>query len=76
MGGVTDRFGATNRFKNGDVELHALLAGNDILLCPISVPLAFAKIKQDLNEGKITEKQLDVHVLKILQAKEYAGLIQ
>ena len=47
----------------------ALLAGNDILLCPVNVPAAIAKIKQAIADQTITENEIDSHVAKILALK-------
>jgi len=56
----------------GEVELKALLAGNDILLCPVEVPEAVARIKDALKNGVLSEQELDDHVDRILKAKEWA----
>lgn len=75
---ITDGLGMqsvhTKDKKPGELELQALLAGNDILLAPVNVPAAIAKIKDALNNGIITQEELDSHVLRILQAKQKAGL--
>ena len=65
-----DMGGVTQHYANGQAELQALLAGNDILLCPVDVPVAVAEIKQALAQGKITEEEIDAHVEKILHIKE------
>jgi beta-glucosidase-like glycosyl hydrolase len=67
-----DMDGVTKHFKPGEIELKALLAGNDILLCPMDVPAAYTLIKQAIKDGKFTVQELDKRVLKILQAKEWA----
>jgi beta-glucosidase-like glycosyl hydrolase len=64
-----DMGGVTNHYSHGKAELHALLAGNDILLSPVDVPAAVAEIKQALNDKLITEQEIDVHVEKILKIK-------
>lgn len=61
--------GITKKYKNGDAELNAFLAGNDILLCPVEVAQAHKKIKQVVIEKNLYEK-LNEHVLRILQTKE------
>lgn len=60
----------TKLYSNGQAELQALRAGNDILLCPIDVPAATAAIKQAVENGEITEQEIDAHVKKILAIKE------
>jgi beta-glucosidase-like glycosyl hydrolase len=72
---VTDGLGMAGVTKNaqqpGEVELKALLAGNDMLLCPVSLESAVALIKQALATGVLSEKELDEHVQRILDAKEW-----
>jgi beta-N-acetylhexosaminidase len=74
---ITDGLGMkalTDYYKPGEIELNALLAGNDILLCPLDVPKAVELIEQALTEGRITEKDIDERVLKVLTVKEKQGL--
>ena len=61
--------GITDDFKPGDLEVKALKAGNDILLCPVDVPKAIESIKQAVHNGKIDEKDINIKVERILQAK-------
>jgi len=68
--------GVSNFAKEGEVELSAFLAGNDILLMPIDVPKAKAKLLESYNKGRITEKRLARSVKKILMAKYKVGLQQ
>jgi beta-N-acetylhexosaminidase len=63
-------YGVTKYFNPGEYELYALLAGNDILLCPFDVAAGVAAIKQALHDGIITEQEIDVHVEKILNIKD------
>lgn len=72
---ITDGLGMqaiTNHYKPGNLELEALLAGNDILLCPLDVPRAVKLIKKAVQSGRISQVDLDTRVLKILQAKAWA----
>ena len=66
--------GVTRFYKPGEVDLLALLAGNDVLLFSEDVPTAIAKIKEAVQEGKITTEEIDNRVMKILRAKYWAGL--
>lgn len=61
--------GVTDAFKPGELELKALKAGNDVLLCPVDVPHAIARIKHAIEQGELSEKELDEHVERILCAK-------
>lgn len=64
-----DMCGIAAHYTNGQTELQALLAGNDILLSPIDVPAAVAAIKQAIADNIITEQEIDAHVAKILRIK-------
>ena len=66
--------GAANFADPGELDLVAVLAGNDILLVPENVPAAVAKIKNALNEKILSQERLDESVRKILKAKYWAGL--
>lgn len=58
----------------GDVDLKALVAGNDILLFAEDVSLAKKKITQAIKDSLISMEEIDAHVLKILQTKFWLGL--
>ncbi|PIE99805.1 MAG: beta-N-acetylglucosaminidase [Maribacter sp.] len=66
--------GVSTQGKDGDVELAAFLAGNDILLMPTEVPKAKEKLLRAYESGKITEERLASSVKKILMAKYKVGL--
>lgn len=63
--------GVTNHFKPGDLELQALLAGNDILLCPVDLPAAIATIKNAVLTNTISLQELNKRVLKIVTSKQH-----
>ena len=72
---ITDGLGmlaVRQKYAPGYLELEAFLAGNDILLCPLDVPLAIDLIEKAILENKVREQELDRRVLKILQAKYWA----
>ncbi|WP_285654909.1 glycoside hydrolase family 3 N-terminal domain-containing protein [Allomuricauda sp. NBRC 101325] len=58
----------------GEVELEAFLAGNDLLLMPVNVMKAKEKMMEAYNSGRVTEERLSYSVKKILMAKYKAGL--
>jgi len=66
--------GASNFGTNGEVELSAFIAGNDILLMPENVAQAKEKLVRAYKNGKITEQRLASSVKKILMAKYKVGL--
>lgn len=66
--------GVADTGRNGDVEVKAFLAGNDMLLMPTEVTKAKEKLAKAYKRGKITEERLASSVKKILMAKYKAGL--
>ncbi len=68
--------GVANVNKPGEVDLKALLAGNDVLLYSQDVPKAKALIKEAVARGEIKETEINRRVKKILKAKYWAGLDQ
>ncbi len=66
--------GVSSFFEPGEVDLKALLAGNDILLFPEDVGKAVAKIKEAIQTGLITEDDINYRVRKILKTKFRVGL--
>ncbi len=68
--------GVAKFFKPGEVEVKALMAGNDVLLFSQNIPLSIEKIKAAVAAGQITEAEIKEHCYRILQAKEWLGLTQ
>ncbi len=66
--------GVSSFNKPGEVDVLALIAGNDILLYSQDVPKAKALIMQAIAQGKISRQEVDERVIKILKAKYWAGL--
>ncbi|MFS4492273.1 glycoside hydrolase family 3 N-terminal domain-containing protein [Maribacter sp. 2308TA10-17] len=66
--------GVADTGKNGDVEVKAFLAGNDMLLMPTEVTKAKEKLVKAYKKGKISEERLAYSVKKILMAKYKVGL--
>jgi len=64
--------GVTKYHELGELELKALQAGNDLLLCPVDVPTAVKAIKKAILDGRYSEQELDKHVFKVLKAKAWA----
>ncbi len=60
--------------KAMDVNLRALIAGNDILLYPENVRDATLNILNAVQQGVISQEFVDEKVKKILRAKYWAGL--
>ncbi|RLD64397.1 MAG: serine hydrolase [Bacteroidetes bacterium] len=66
--------GITKYYKPGDIEVKALLAGNDILLFPNDVPKAINKIKIAIENGILSWDEIDEKCKKIIAAKKWQGL--
>lgn len=76
---ITDALGmqgVAKYYQEGEVDLKALMAGNDVLLFSGNVPKAKEMIKKAIESGEVTQGELDRAVLKILIAKEWLGLNQ
>ncbi len=57
-----------------EANIKALMAGNDILLCPENVIESVKKIKANIENGTFPVDVLDEKVRKILHSKYWAGL--
>ncbi|MCB0768728.1 MAG: hypothetical protein KDB95_16080, partial [Flavobacteriales bacterium] len=66
--------GVADADQPGEVELRALKAGNDVLLFPIDPEKAIARIRRAVDEGELQREVIDAKCLKVLRAKEWAGL--
>ncbi len=66
--------GISNYALPGEMDLQALLAGNDVLLFSGNVPMAINRILQALENGEIDQTDIDARVRKILLAKYWLGL--
>lgn len=69
-----DMKGVTKYFPAGEIEVRALLAGNDILLLPEDVPKAINGLKNALASGRISEELLEKQCKKVLEYKYDLGL--
>ncbi|MFN2395953.1 MAG: glycoside hydrolase family 3 N-terminal domain-containing protein, partial [Bacteroidales bacterium] len=66
--------GVSDFYSTGELEVQALLAGNDILLMPDDVIKGINSISKAVEEGRIHQDYLDQKVRKVLYFKELAGL--
>ena len=66
--------GVTQHGKDGDAEVAAFMAGNDILLMPTEVLKAKEKLTKAYKKGRFSEERLAYSVKKILSAKYKVGL--
>ncbi len=66
--------GLTQYYPSGEASARAIEAGNDMLLLPESVPSAIEWIKKYRAEGRISDKDIETSVKRILHAKYQYGL--
>ncbi|MBT7620688.1 MAG: hypothetical protein HN594_06390, partial [Flavobacteriales bacterium] len=66
--------GVSKFYKPGVVDVKALLAGNDVLLFSEDVPKAIDQIKLAIENGEITQEEVDERCKKILKSKYWMGL--
>src|SRR5690606_23031188 len=74
---VTDAMemkGVTQGNQPGGVDMQAILAGNDVLELVQDVSKAISEIKNAIDKGILSQKEVDVKVRKILAAKQWVGL--
>ena len=61
-------------YDPGELDVKALVAGNDILLCAEDVPRAIKMIKKAVDKGLISKSEIDKKCKKVLLAKKWMGL--
>jgi beta-N-acetylhexosaminidase len=66
--------GVSKYYSNGQADLEAFLAGNDVLLFSENVPAAISLITQAVLDGRISMGELDKRVMRILKWKQFCGL--
>ena len=65
-----------NYFPNGEANVQALLAGNDLLCLPGDIEQSIKKVRTAIREGRLSRKDIKQRVKKILTAKYKYGLSQ
>lgn len=66
--------GVTKYFKPGEIEVQALLAGNDVLLFSQNVEQAIHAVLEAVENGRISEDAINKKCKKVLQTKRWLGL--
>jgi beta-N-acetylhexosaminidase len=69
-----DMNGAIGTMTMAEVTQRAVLAGNDVLLMPSSVPVAIDAVVAGVMSGRFTEARVDSSVRRLLTAKHEFGL--
>ena len=65
----------TNHYNSGEAAVLALNAGVDMILMPNDLTDAVQGVTKALEEGKLTQEQIDEKILRILETKIQAGII-
>ena len=68
--------GVTKYWPGGEASVQALIAGNDMLCLPESVPAAVEAIDSAINQNKLSWDDIDNKVKKVLHVKYHLGLNQ
>ena len=66
--------GVVKYFPDGEADLRAFLAGNDIIELSPNSALAIKKIRKAVRKDEISKEEFEARVKKILAAKYWAGL--
>ena len=66
--------GVTKYYKSGEIEVRALLAGNDVLLYSEDVPTAIEAVYEAVDQGVISSEVIEEKCRKVLSAKYFTGL--
>ena len=66
--------GVAKYFPGGTIAVEALVAGNDMLCLPASVPETIAAVKKAIKQKRISWAEIDEKVRKVLYAKYRLGL--
>ena len=61
-------------YEPGDLDVKALIAGNDVLLCAEDVPRAIKMIKEAIEQEDLSLEEIDNKCRKILLAKKWMNL--
>ncbi len=66
--------GVAKYFPKGDASVMSLIAGNDMLCLPGDIPGSIAKVKEAIQERRLSWDDINAKVKKVLLAKYHLGL--
>ncbi len=66
--------GVTKFFPGGEAAVEALIAGNDMLCLPESVPDAIEEVKKAIKKKRLSWDDIDEKLMRVLHAKYQLGL--
>ena len=61
--------GVKKFFPDGEASVESLIAGNDLLCLPDSIPLAIEKVKKAIKEKRLSWKEIEKHCKRVLMTK-------
>ena len=64
----------SNYFPEGEANVQALLAGNDMLCLPGDIEQSIKKVRSAIRQGRLSKKDINERVKKVLLAKYKYGL--
>ena len=64
----------SNYYPEGEANVQAILAGNDMLCLPGDIAQSIKRVRQAIREHRISRKDINNRVIKILNAKYQYGL--
>ncbi|WP_257666530.1 glycoside hydrolase family 3 protein [Parapedobacter tibetensis] len=71
-----DMRGVVKHFGNGEADVRAIIAGNDLLELSENSGRAINMVLQAIKQKRLTQRDIDVRVKKILATKYWLGLDQ
>lgn len=69
-----DMNGVVKHFRNGEADVRAIIAGNDLLELSQNSARAIDMVLQAIKQGRLTQQDIDARVKKILATKYWLGL--
>lgn len=69
-----DMQGVVKHFRNGEADVRAIIAGNDVLELSQNSARAINLVLQAIKQGRLSQQDIDARVKKILAAKYWLGL--
>ncbi len=69
-----DMKGVVKHFRNGEADVRAIIAGNDLLELSENSARAINMVLQAIKQKRLTQRDIDARVKKILAAKYWLGL--
>jgi len=69
-----DMRGVVKHFKNGEADVRAIIAGNDVLELSENSARAIDMVLQAIKQGRLSQQDIDGRVKKVLATKYWLGL--